>query len=130
MRRTLASCSSATFGKVTDSFAARLAALVKTSTNRDVCARHGDDESHHPAVPPDVVAFAQSTAEVQAVVRLCAEARVPLIPYGAGTSLEGHITAPFGGVSLDLSPMNRVLEANLEDMDARVEAGCTRLSDV
>jgi D-lactate dehydrogenase (cytochrome) len=128
LRRTLVRAAPS-FGRVTDSFAARLASLVETSTNRDVCVRHGDDESHHPPVPPDIVAFPKSTAEVQAVVKLCGEAKVPLIPFGAGTSLEGHITAPFGGVSLDLGlHMTAVLETHCEDMDARVEAGCTRLS--
>jgi len=76
--------------------------------------------------PPDAVVFAESTAEVAEVVRLCAAARVPVIPFGTGTSLEGHVNAPFGGVSLDLSRMNRILVVHEEDLDCVVEAGVTR----
>lgn len=76
--------------------------------------------------PPDAVVFAESTAEVAEVVRLCAAARVPVIPFGTGTSLEGHVNAPFGGVSLDLSRMNRILAVHKEDLDCVVEAGVTR----
>jgi len=76
--------------------------------------------------PPDAVVFAESTAEVAEVVRLCAAARVPVIPFGTGTSLEGHVNAPFGGVSLDLSRMNRILAVHEEDLDCVVEAGVTR----
>jgi D-lactate dehydrogenase (cytochrome) len=76
--------------------------------------------------PPDAVVFAESTAEVAEVVRYCAGARVPVIPFGTGTSLEGHVNAPFGGVSLDLSRMNRILAVHEEDLDCVVEAGVTR----
>jgi len=76
--------------------------------------------------PPDAVVFAESTAEVAEVVRCCAGARVPVIPFGTGTSLEGHVNAPFGGVSLDLSRMNRILAVHEEDLDGVVEAGVTR----
>jgi D-lactate dehydrogenase (cytochrome) len=76
--------------------------------------------------PPDAVVFAETTAEVAEVVRLCAAARVPVIPFGTGTSLEGHVNAPFGGVSLDLSRMNRILAVHQEDLDCVVEAGVTR----
>jgi len=76
--------------------------------------------------PPDAVVFAESTAEVAEVVRFCAAARVPVIPFGTGTSLEGHVNAPFGGVSLDLSRMNRILVVHEEDLDCVVEAGVTR----
>jgi len=117
------------YGQVNDLFLSQLErACSEVSTNKDVLYRHGDDESYHKSVPPDAVAFASSAREVQGVVRLCAEHRIPIIPFGTGTSLEGHITALHGGVSLDLSKMNRVLETNLEDMDARVEAGVTRMS--
>ena len=70
--------------------------------------------------------FAESTQEVIEVVRLCAEARVPVIPFGTGTSLEGQVNAPFGGVSLDLSRMNRILAVHAEDLDCVVEPGVTR----
>ncbi|HMK42487.1 MAG TPA: FAD-linked oxidase C-terminal domain-containing protein [Methyloceanibacter sp.] len=76
--------------------------------------------------PPDAVLFAETTAEVSEVVRLCAEARVPIIPFGTGTSLEGHVNAPFGGLSLDLSPMNRIIAVHEGDLDCVVEPGVTR----
>ena len=74
----------------------------------------------------DAVVFAESTQEVIEVVRLCAEARVPVIPFGTGTSLEGQVNAPFGGVSLDLSRMNRILAVHAEDFDCVVQPGVTR----
>jgi D-lactate dehydrogenase (cytochrome) len=76
--------------------------------------------------PPDAVLFAETEAEIAEAVTLCAEARVPVIPFGAGTSLEGHVNAPFGGVSLDLSRMNRVLAVHEADLDCEVEPGVTR----
>ena len=76
--------------------------------------------------PPDAVVFAETTQEVVEVVRLCAEAHVPIIPFGTGTSLEGQVNAPFGGVSLDLSHMNRILTVHAEDFDCVVEPGVTR----
>ena len=112
-----------------DALMSRLEAACRVSTNASILDRHGDDESHHPAQPPAAVAYARSTEEVQAVVRLCAEHRVPLIPFGAGTSLEGHIVATrSGSVSLDLSEMNALLDVSVEDMDCAVQAGLTRLS--
>lgn len=101
---------------------------TRVSTSPSVLLQHGKDESYHRAIPPDAVAYARTNEEVQAVVRLCAQEKVPIIPFGTGTSLEGHIQALHGGVTLDLSEMNRVLEVNPEDLDCRVEAGCTRLT--
>ena len=75
---------------------------------------------------PDGVVFAHSTEEVAEIARLCNEHRVPLIPYGAGSSLEGHILAIQGGISLDLSQMNKVLAVNAEDLTATVQAGVLR----
>jgi D-lactate dehydrogenase (cytochrome) len=75
---------------------------------------------------PDAVLFAETEAEVCEVVRLCAGARVPVIPFGTGTSLEGHLNAPYGGVSLDLSRMNRILAVHEADLDCVVEPGVTR----
>jgi D-lactate dehydrogenase (cytochrome) len=87
---------------------------------------HGKDQTWNPSAPPDAVAFVQSTEEVQAVVQCCAKHKIPIIPFGAGSSLEGHFTAPHGGISIDLSGMNKILEVNSEDMDVRVQAGVTR----
>jgi D-lactate dehydrogenase (cytochrome) len=96
------------------------------STSASICEQHGKDESYHPAHSPDAVAFARSTEEVSGIVALCARAKTPVIAFGTGTSLEGHVAALKGGVCIDLSQMNRILRVNAEDMDATVEAGVTR----
>ena len=96
------------------------------STSPAICAQHGKDESYHPAHSPDAVAFARSTEEVSGIVALCARSKTPVIAFGTGTSLEGHVAALKGGVCIDLSQMNRILRVNAEDMDATVEAGVTR----
>ncbi len=88
--------------------------------------QHADDPTWNPALPPDAVAFAESEQEVAEIVRICADCRVPVIPYGAGTSLEGHITAPCGGISLDLSRMDTIIEVRPEDLDCRVQPGVSR----
>jgi len=98
----------------------------RVSTSAAVREHHGKDESYFPYAPPDAVVFPESTGEVCEVVRICARHRVPMIPFGVGTSLEGHILAVRGGVSIDLSRMNRVLEVHEADLDATVEAGVTR----
>src|SRR5690606_23877236 len=105
-----------------------LSALVgdRLTTSRAICEAHGRDESFHPAVAPDAVVFATSTEEVAAVVRLCAAHKAPIIPFGVGTSLEGHVAALRGGVCIDLSRMNAILEVNEADLDCRVQAGVTR----
>ena len=90
------------------------------------CMRHGQDESYHAPFPPDAVAYPTSTEEVAAIVKICSSHRVPMVPYGVGTSLEGHIAALRGGVCIDMGRMNRVIEVHADDMDARVEAGTTR----
>jgi D-lactate dehydrogenase (cytochrome) len=87
---------------------------------------HGRDESYFAPVPPEAVAFAQTTDEVARIVAVCRAHRVPIIPFGAGTSVEGHILAVRGGLSLDLSQMTRIVAVHGEDMDATVEAGVTR----
>ncbi len=87
---------------------------------------HGRDESAHPPAPPDAVVYATSTTEVVQVVTLCHQYHVPLIPFGVGTSVEGHVLAVHGGIVLDLSCMNRILAVNVDDLDVTVEAGVTR----
>lgn len=113
-----------------DALVSRLTALLGEhfTANASVCGHHGGGGMRHPNLPPQAVAFPITTDEVAAVVRLCAEFRVPLIPFGAGTSLECHVGAVAGGVSLDLSRMNRVLRVSAEDFDCTVEAGVTRMA--
>jgi D-lactate dehydrogenase (cytochrome) len=98
----------------------------RLSTSAAICAQHGKDESYHAPHAPDAVAFAESTDEVADLVALCAEYETPVIAFGTGTSLEGHVAALKGGVCIDLSQMNKVLRVNAEDLDATVEAGVTR----
>ena len=98
----------------------------RVTTNPAICARHGKDESFHEAHAPDAVAFACTTDEVSDIVRICARNGTPVIPYGTGTSLEGHVAALKGGVCIDLSAMNEVLRVSPEDLDATVQAGVTR----
>jgi D-lactate dehydrogenase (cytochrome) len=98
----------------------------RISTAQAVREQHGKDQTWAAGHPPDAVAFALNTLEVQKIVVICAKHRTPIIPYGTGTSLEGHITAPFGGITVDLSGMHAILEVNAADLDARVEAGVTR----
>lgn len=87
---------------------------------------HGNDESPYPAMLPDAVVYAKSTEDVVQFLTLANQYKVPVIPYGAGTSLEGHILAKHGGVSLDLSQMDKILSINPEDLTATVQTGVTR----
>ena len=98
----------------------------RLSTAQAVRDSHGKDQTWNPGAPPDAVAFVHCTDEVQKIVAICGKYNTPVIPFGTGTSLEGHFTAPFGGISIDLSAMNRILEVNAADLDCRVEAGVTR----
>ena len=106
----------------------RLADLLgeRLSTNPSVLDQHGHDESYHPTEPPDAVAFARSTDEVAAIVRLCAEHGAPIIPFGTGTSLEGGVAAVAGGICIDLTGMNQVLRVSVPDLDCTVQSGVTR----
>src|SRR5580765_7799849 len=110
------------------SYLAELKALLgeRVSTSAAVREHHGKDESYFPYAPPDAVVFVESTEEVRDVVDICRRHRVPMIPFGVGTSLEGHILAIQGGVSIDLSQMNQVLTVHEEDLAAVVQAGVTR----
>jgi D-lactate dehydrogenase (cytochrome) len=103
---------------------ARLGA--RCSTAQVVREQHGRDESSFDVPPPGAVVFAQNTDEVAFVVKLAAQHRVPVIPFGVGTSLEGHLLAVEGGISLDVSQMNQVLSINAEDLTVTVQPGVTR----
>ncbi len=107
---------------------ADLSALLgeRVTTARGVREHHGKDESYYPYAAPDAVVFPRSTEEVRDVVNICRRYHTPMIAYGVGTSLEGHILANSGGVCIDTSQMNRVIAVHAEDMDATVQAGVTR----
>ncbi len=99
---------------------------ARCSTAQAVREQHGSDESTFSVPPPAAVVFAQSSAEVAEVVDLCSQYEVPLIPYGAGSSLEGHLLAVQGGISLDLSRMDQVLSIDADDLTVTVQPGITR----
>jgi D-lactate dehydrogenase (cytochrome) len=99
---------------------------ARLSRSAAVREQHGHTTSRIANQPPDAVLFAESTDEVAEAVRVCAAHRVPVIPFGTGTSLEGHVNAPGGGLSIDLSRMNRIVAVHPEDLDCTVEAGVTR----
>ena len=96
------------------------------STAAAVRDHHSRGESHHPATLPHAVVFPDTTEDVQAIVRACATHRSPIVPFGAGSSLEGHVNPIRGGVSIDMTKMNRVLRVSADDLDTTVQAGVTR----
>ena len=96
------------------------------STAQAVREHHGKDESPYDPMLPDAVVFVRTTQEIIELVHACEHYRVPLIPYGAGSSIEGHLLALQGGISIDMSQMNQVLAVNAEDLTATVQAGVTR----
>lgn len=96
------------------------------TTSADELARHGQDESWHPPLPPDLVAYPETTEEVASIVAMCHAAGLPVVPFGVGTSLEGGIGAEKGGVCLDLTRMDRILRLSIDDLDVTVQAGVTR----
>lgn len=98
----------------------------RVTTSLGVREHHGRDESYYPYAAPDAVVFPRSTEEVRDIVDVCRRYHTPMIPYGVGTSLEGHILANAGGVCIDMSQMNKVLAVHTEDLDATVQAGVTR----
>ena len=95
-------------------------------TSKAVREQHANTTTWIANEPPDAVLFAQSTEDVQDIVRICASHHVPVIPFGVGTSLEGHVNAPFGGVCIDFRDMNGVLAVNSSDLDCVVQPGITR----
>jgi D-lactate dehydrogenase (cytochrome) len=95
-------------------------------TSAAVREQHGHSLTWIENQPPDIVVYPETTDEVSAIVKLCSEHQVPVVPYGTGTSLEGHINAPYGGVSVDTSLMKRVVAVHDEDLDCVVEPGVTR----
>jgi D-lactate dehydrogenase (cytochrome) len=98
----------------------------RLQTGADISRQHAHTTTYIPNQPPDGVVFAENSEEVQDIVRICSEHGAPIIPFGAGTSLEGHLNAPGGGVSLDLSRMNRLIAVHAEDLDCVIEPGITR----
>ena len=98
----------------------------RISTNNSVREQHSHTTTYIPSQLPDAVVFPESAEEIKTVVQVCAEHKVPVIPFGTGSSLEGHVNAPFGGISIDVMKMNRVIEINQEDLDCTVEPGITR----
>jgi D-lactate dehydrogenase (cytochrome) len=98
----------------------------RLSLSNAVREHHSRGESHHEGHLPDAVVFPESTDEVQAVVRTCARHRAPMVPFGAGSSLEGHVVPVRGGVSVDLSRLAKIVRLNVDDLDVTVEAGVTR----
>ena len=96
-------------------------------TSLAVREQHANITTWLPCEPPDAVVYPQSSDDVQQAVRICARHRVPVIPYGTGTSLEGHVNAPFGGVCLDMKDMDRILAVHAQDFDCVIEPGVTRV---
>jgi len=117
--------SEAATGQLLDDLRALLGA-DRVLTGRDVLDQHGVDESFHPTAAPDAVVYPTSTDEAAAIVGVCARHRAPIVPFGAGTSLEGHVAALQGGVSVDMREMNRIVRLSVDDLDVTVQAGVTR----
>jgi D-lactate dehydrogenase (cytochrome) len=116
--------SEAAIASLTDELRHRYGDRVVVSAS--VREQHGHSLTWARNQPPDVVVYPRRTEEVAEIVKLCTEREVPVIPYGTGTSLEGHINAPFGGVTVDLSLMKRIIAVHEEDLDCVVEPGVTR----
>jgi D-lactate dehydrogenase (cytochrome) len=98
----------------------------RVTTNPGILSQHTNTLTFLESQPPDVVVWPEKTGEVASIVKLASEARIPVIGYGAGTSLEGHVNAPEGGIAVDFSKMNNVIEIRPDDLDCTVEAGVTR----
>jgi len=100
---------------------------ARANDTASVREHHSRGESYHTPAPPDVVCLPHTTDEVADIVRISARYGLPVVPFGAGTSLEGHVNAIHGGISIDLREMNRVVRVSVDDLDVTVEAGVTRL---
>jgi D-lactate dehydrogenase (cytochrome) len=113
---------------VPQGFLEKLSGIVgdRLQLGEQIRLQHGSSETHFEAILPDAVVFARSTGEVVEIVKLCAAHDVPIVPFGAGTSVEGNVTPVRGGISLDLSEMAAVLSVNPEDFDCTVQAGVRR----
>ncbi len=98
--------------------------VTTSATQRE---HHSHGESYHTAYLPDIVCFPKETREVSEIMRVSTRHSIPVIPFGAGTSVEGHVNAIHGGIAIDMREMNRILRISVEDCDATVEAGVTRL---
>ena len=98
----------------------------RLSTSKSDRNLHGRSESYFDLMPPDAVAYVETTQEVQNLLKICSQFECPVIGWGTGTSLEGHTSAPRGGISVDFSRMNKILQLNAEDMDVLVQPGLTR----
>jgi D-lactate dehydrogenase (cytochrome) len=113
--------------KADDTISALAAAFGnRVVTSRAVREQHGNTVTWLPSQPPDAVVFPQSVEDVQQIVRICAANGTPVIPFGTGSSLEGHVNAPRGGVSIDFRDMNKVLAVHAEDLDCVIQPGLTR----
>lgn len=99
---------------------------IRFSTGDAICLQHGSDESSLAGMPPHGVAFVKTLDQIVAVVKLCYEFKIPVIPYGAGTSLEGQLQAIHGGVCIDMSEMNEIVQIRQDDMDVTIQPGVTR----
>jgi D-lactate dehydrogenase (cytochrome) len=98
----------------------------RLSTAKGALRQHANITTWHPAQFPDGVVYPESTEEVAEIVVVCADHRVPIIPFGVGTSLEGGVNAPFGGISIDMGRMSAIVALHEEDMDVVTQAGVTR----
>lgn len=113
---------------IRESVISRLRLLLKDrlSMAAEILSAHACDASHHLPQHPDAVVFPQSNEEVSEIVRICDELKMPVIPFGAGTAVEGGVVAVYGGICVDMSRMNRILRLSVPDMDVTVQAGVTR----
>jgi D-lactate dehydrogenase (cytochrome) len=98
----------------------------QVTINETVLEHHSKDESHHPPHHPDVVVFPKSASDIQSIVKYANENRIPLVPFGVGSSLEGHVIPYEGGISIDFQLMNKIIEIRPDDLIVRVQPGVTR----